>query len=796
MSASNAPRIVTGRLKHAVTAARRPVDTLLGYANALLRSADTLLESGDALRHAAPAATRAAKAGAAVGAITLAVALAAFAGWRTRPVLGPIGDIFLAGAAGLGAIAVIALATALLLRVVRRLPPLLTGTLVGATAVLTYVLVLPGRIDDALGATAVALVALLGALVGAATLGEAGARPAARRAAFLTAVAAAAAVAWVAWPGSVARKNPPPAIARAVAPLDAPNPSLPGPYDVKHLTYGSGTDRMRAEYGSDVDLVTAPVNASPYVRWSGLRKRLLEWRWGFDTTRLPLNARVWYPDGAGPFPLVLVVHGNHELLQFSDPGYSYLGELLASRGYIVASVDENFLNGGVYGSSSGENDARSWLLLKHLEAWRDWNETPGNPFTGRVDMERIALIGHSRGGEAVATAATFNQLPHHPENALRPFDFGFGIRSVIAFAPSDGQYEPGGRLNELSGVSYLAFHGADDSDVSNFSGLRQFARLDLGSAVAPGRPQRPFKAALYLDRANHGQFNSVWGNRDQSAPAGWLLNTATLMPESEQQRLAATYVSAFLEDTLRGDDRYRPLFRDFAAGAVAGWLPETDYVSRYADPGFRIVADFEEDVDSSTASLVGASIRGSGFGYWREKLLEFRTGKSQETRAVALGWSAPGASYTLSLPPGLANDWGLTADSLLVLAVAEADQSPPGRPAQADADTEGETAGGIPLDLTIEITDSSGASSAVPLSEHGVVPRPIRSTLTKLPAWESRRYRNDTQPILGSVEVPLAAFIAQEPNLDPTGLSSIRLRFDRSPEGVILIDDIGFDVDG
>ena len=30
--------------------------------------------------------------------------------------------------------------------------------------------------------------------------------------------------------------------------------------------------------------------------------------------------------------------------QYSDPGYGYLGELMASRGFIFASVDENFLN--------------------------------------------------------------------------------------------------------------------------------------------------------------------------------------------------------------------------------------------------------------------------------------------------------------------------------------------------------------------------------------------------------------------------------------------------------------------
>jgi hypothetical protein len=59
---------------------------------------------------------------------------------------------------------------------------------------------------------------------------------------------------------------------------------------------------------------------------------------------LPINTRVWYPEGDGPFPLALIVHGNHNMQDYSDPGHEYLGELLASKGIILASVDENFIN--------------------------------------------------------------------------------------------------------------------------------------------------------------------------------------------------------------------------------------------------------------------------------------------------------------------------------------------------------------------------------------------------------------------------------------------------------------------
>jgi hypothetical protein len=142
------------------------------------------------------------------------------------------------------------------------------------------------------------------------------------------------------------------------------------------LFYGSGTDKNRSEYRDSVAIETKPVDASRLVdlgRSAGERNDY----WGFTPEEMPLNARVWYPDGNGPFPLVLVVHGNHDMRDFSDPGYDYLGQLLASRGYILASIDENFLNGSI----RGENDARGWFLLKHLELFDDFNRDEATPST-------------------------------------------------------------------------------------------------------------------------------------------------------------------------------------------------------------------------------------------------------------------------------------------------------------------------------------------------------------------------------------------------------------------------------
>ena len=257
--------------------------------------------------------------------------------------------------------------------------------------------------------------------------------------------------------------------------LGAANPSERGSYAVKSMTYGSGTDIRRPEYAQAVAIRTSTVDASLFFKdFKGWKANLRRRYWGFGMDKLPLNARVWYPDGPGPFPLALIVHGNHGMSEFSDPGYAYLGELLASRGFILASIDENFLNSGLFHDPPKQQAVRGWMLLEHLKLWRAWNRTPGSPFYRKVDVDNVALMGHSRGGEAVATAALFNGMSYYPDDANIKFQYGYPIKSLVAIAPADGQYKPAGQWRYVDNVSYLTLQGANDADVSSFMGSRQW----------------------------------------------------------------------------------------------------------------------------------------------------------------------------------------------------------------------------------------------------------------------------------------------------------------------------------
>jgi hypothetical protein len=566
-----------------------------------------------------------------------------------------------------------------------------------------------------------------------------------------------------------------------VTPLALPDPSQVGSYTVRTLTYGSGVDRHRPEYGGGVTLLSTAVDGSALVEgWSGVRQAY----WGFGPAALPRNGRVWYPDGSGPFPLVLIVHGNHLMEDYSDTGYGYLGNLLASRGFIVTSIDQNFLNSSVAADLillsplENDNNTRAWLLLEHVRQWQEWHRTPGNPFYNQVDLDQIALIGHSRGGDAVAIAAAFSRLPHHPDNAAITLDYDFDIQSVIAIAPSDGPYRPGRRPLPLKNVNYLVLQGAHDMDIVSFvGGARQYARLHFDD------DQPRFKTAFYVYGANHGQFNSGWGRHDLLGLGMQLFNLRTIMPAAEQEQVAKVTISAFLEATLHQERGYRALFRDPRVAAT--WLPDTIYLAQYQDSDTLRLATYEEDIDLRSTTLEGGQLYGENLTIWREQVVPLRSGTLEDS-AVYLGWNHNAKDgiprYTLALPDV---DLAMDDSRVLTFSLAAADEEPA---SNTEAAGPPELRAARPLDLTLELVDIRGNRSQLPLSHFSLLQPPLQVRLGKadfmsvLPLYEI---------VFQTFEFPLAAFVEQNGQFEPHTLREIHFVFDRAPAGVVVLDEVG-----
>jgi dienelactone hydrolase len=574
--------------------------------------------------------------------------------------------------------------------------------------------------------------------------------------------------------------------AGSVAVLDAPNPAEQGKLAFQAFSYGSGKDKHRAIFADEADMLSAAVDASAYItNWSSLKTRF----WGFDEHALPLNGRVWMPEGAGPFPIALIVHGNHLMEDFSDGGYGYLGEMLASKGIIAVSVDENFLNYSVWsGIPNNDMKVRAWVLLKHLQQIKQFNESTGNPFTNRVDLERVALIGHSRGGQAVAMAADAERWFKDDKtlNSLK----GAAIKSVIAIAPTDKQVDD--KSARLTEVNYLTLQGARDADVNNFYGDRQFSRTTFEEQSGK------FKAALYIADANHSQFNSEWGRMDERPPGGLFLNRHNLLEADEQRQISKVYVSAFLQATLLGDERYQPLFKDYRTGLA--WLPDTMYTNRYEESTFTEITRFD-DGKRKTVLKDGGKASASGMKEWQIVSAEDRDGKNKGTKGMELEWGMPGAEYELEIPHSLRTelDDGI-AEGNLVFSMANLERD---LIVKEEADGKVEVTNDTEMDMElpplpeieIELTTSDGESRELELADIMPVSPPAYTAFMSLSWLEERmkeeKYNESNEPVFQTYVLPIEEFGTEEKAIAAQDISRITFRFVNGP-GKVMIDDIGF----
>ncbi|MBK8047190.1 MAG: hypothetical protein IPK16_08765 [Anaerolineales bacterium] len=142
----------------------------------------------------------------------------------------------------------------------------------------------------------------------------------------------------------------------------------------------------------------------------------------FHNMPVRLNGVIAAPtEGDGPFPVVVIFHGTHpgcptpdggevdvwpcapEDEQRNYYGFSYLASELAAHGYIALSMNINAENTFGFGEGTPGERLRQIVDLQ-LKALQTANEGGDNPFgvdlAGRVDLERLALFGHSRGGES------------------------------------------------------------------------------------------------------------------------------------------------------------------------------------------------------------------------------------------------------------------------------------------------------------------------------------------------------------------------------------------------------------
>jgi hypothetical protein len=355
----------------------------------------------------------------------------------------------------------------------------------------------------------------------------------------------------------------------------------------------------------------------------------------------PLNA-------PGRRPLVLFLHGRHWTC-YAEHGFtnawpcpagsrpvpSYRGfrqaqRLLASQGYVTASISANGINAQDWRDPDGGTRARSALIRMHLARWAEWASTDRAAApaivreTSPADLSRVLLVGHSRGGEAVSRVATDSIEPppnvdgYHGRVRWR-------IRGLVLISPTAFGQNP---APDMPSVTILP---GCDGDVSDLQGQLY---VDATRGVSRGTA---LHSALYVIGANHNFFDTEWTPGQAADPSAYddfgyhhdpLCSAGTgagRLTARQQQTVAATYIAAAARLFIGGDDRVRPLLDGsgvrapsaaparalssaLGAGRVPAIIPGTRLRIRHA----RLCTEVTDDL--ATACLGTGSPNFAAFG--------------------------------------------------------------------------------------------------------------------------------------------------------------------------------------
>jgi len=480
----------------------------------------------------------------------------------------------------------------------------------------------------------------------------------------------------------------------------------------------------------------------------------------FDTT---LYGVVRHPTNLedGPYPLVVFLHGNHGNCRPADgedqcetrqvhecqdgrftttpnaEGYVYLQETLASLGYVTVSLSANALN-----CRDDFIRERTALILEHLRRWLVWSESGGAPFgdtfVDAVDMRRVNLVGHSRGGDAVANVP----------GALEDTPIA-GVELASIFGIGSTDFHDAAPL----GVPFAILLPACDGDVATLVGARHY---DRGLAPADGE----VKSQVLFLGANHNYFNTEWRFDDNDR------GTVTC---NDDQQVGAPAQRGMLEVVL------------------ADWIQSND-AETALPPYLR--------ADGAPSPLLDAwagaelELRNSYASAERFVIDDFSAGGFPDVNTLGEANRFEGMIATLDCSGGCARNFPHVVDALRP---AWQDET-----AACTFETGGIDASGWEAlsmrfasriatinngleehDFAIRVRDAAGVTAEVPLSAHGRLAH-------RYPARLERE-------ILATVRVPLGAFEEAAPDLDLESLVEVELGMpiaSGNPAGSIWMSDL------
>jgi dienelactone hydrolase len=263
----------------------------------------------------------------------------------------------------------------------------------------------------------------------------------------------------------------------------------------------------------------------------------------------------------GKFPLVIVSHGYPGSRYF----FTYLTENLASKGYVVASIDHT---DSVFGAEKG---FQSTLLnrvsdqLFTIGAIAEMSGKTEDFLNGVVDTSQVGIVGYSMGGYgALASggagyskdgfAAKFVPGGYFDDRLAGSAKYQAmlrkGMKAIVAIAPW-GNQPPQNMWNAegLAGIHVpMLMIDGDQDDISDFKN---------GVKPAFEKAVNSDRCMLVYENARH----NVGGNPPPTeALTNFVLRESFDEPAWRKDRIAAInqhFITAFLDLTLKGDQGER-----------------------------------------------------------------------------------------------------------------------------------------------------------------------------------------------------------------------------------------------
>ncbi|TVQ12206.1 MAG: hypothetical protein EA368_04230 [Leptolyngbya sp. DLM2.Bin27] len=283
-----------------------------------------------------------------------------------------------------------------------------------------------------------------------------------------------------------------------------------------------------------------------------------------DTLPLPLTGTIALPAGAAPVPWVVVLHGRHAGCHFQpdgisawpcapeprfDRGFAYLAQALAEAGYGVIMPNLNAAFTETYGATAVTRnelaDQRSGQIIDaHLtrlaQAHRGDQVGFDLPLMGRVDLARLAMVGHSMGGGAAALSAI------RRATAAEAIATGLGPIAALVLVSPTRSYPMAQRPDayQLPDVPTVVMAGGCDRDIFDLSSLYYVE-------MARQQPRTTPVLGLLLPGANHNFFNAAVAEDDyyRQPDHGSLCDpqrSRDRLSRVAQENFLAQYTQAFL----------------------------------------------------------------------------------------------------------------------------------------------------------------------------------------------------------------------------------------------------------